>query len=319
LSSTRTAATILNANGGDDRFSATGNLAALIKLTVDGGAGADTLLGSNGVDLLLGGDANDFVDGQQGNDVALLGAGSDTFQWDPGDGNDTIEGQADRDTMVFNGSNIGENIDVSANGGRVRFFRNVAAVTMDLNDVEVADFNALGGADNVVVNDLSGTDLTAVDTDLAALGGVGDGQPDNVIVNGTNGDDVVVVAGSAGSAQASGLAAVVSVSGATAGSDRLTVNTLAGDDVVDATGRAPRRAGQRHDRRRAWRQRHHPEPGRRHREVIGRGRERLADDERPHRRRQDRARRRRREADASSRPPGRARSWRDLVLSPARS
>ncbi|HKH18094.1 MAG TPA: hypothetical protein VKA57_11255, partial [Solirubrobacteraceae bacterium] len=50
----------VNADGGDDSFSATGNLAALIQITVDGGAGADTLLGSNGVDLLLGGDGNDF-------------------------------------------------------------------------------------------------------------------------------------------------------------------------------------------------------------------------------------------------------------------
>ena len=29
---------VLNANGGDDSFSATGNLAALIQITVDGGA-----------------------------------------------------------------------------------------------------------------------------------------------------------------------------------------------------------------------------------------------------------------------------------------
>src|SRR4029453_8563688 len=59
---------VLNANGGDDRFSATGNLAALIKITADGGTGDDTLLGSNGVDTLRGGDGNDLVDGQQGND-----------------------------------------------------------------------------------------------------------------------------------------------------------------------------------------------------------------------------------------------------------
>ncbi len=64
---------VLNANGGDDRFSATGNLAALVAITVDGGAGNDTLLGSNGIDALLGGDGNDFIDGQQGNDVALHG------------------------------------------------------------------------------------------------------------------------------------------------------------------------------------------------------------------------------------------------------
>src|SRR5262249_36280027 len=65
---------VLDANGGDDRFSATGNLAALVKLTVDGGPGSDTLLGGNGADRLLGGDGNDFVDGNQGDDVGTLGA-----------------------------------------------------------------------------------------------------------------------------------------------------------------------------------------------------------------------------------------------------
>src|SRR4029453_14361271 len=44
---------VLNANGGDDSFTATGNLAALIRITVDGGAGLDTLLGSNGADILI--------------------------------------------------------------------------------------------------------------------------------------------------------------------------------------------------------------------------------------------------------------------------
>src|SRR5690242_19733022 len=44
---------VLNANGGDDTFAATGNLAALVKLAVDGGAGNDRLLGGNGNDTLL--------------------------------------------------------------------------------------------------------------------------------------------------------------------------------------------------------------------------------------------------------------------------
>ncbi|MGH8189749.1 MAG: calcium-binding protein, partial [Steroidobacteraceae bacterium] len=61
---------VVNMNGGDDSFSASGNLAALIRLTVDGGGGNDTILGGNGDDLLLGGDGDDFIDGQQGNDVA---------------------------------------------------------------------------------------------------------------------------------------------------------------------------------------------------------------------------------------------------------
>src|SRR5262245_44541157 len=95
---------VVNMNGGDDSFSASGNLAALIKITVDGGAGNDTILGSNGADMLLGGDGNDFIDGNQGDDVVLMGAGDDVFQWDPGDGNDTVEGGDGFDTMLFNGN-----------------------------------------------------------------------------------------------------------------------------------------------------------------------------------------------------------------------
>ncbi|HXJ75059.1 MAG TPA: calcium-binding protein, partial [Candidatus Dormibacteraeota bacterium] len=91
---------VLNANGGNDSFSASGNLAALIQITVDGGPGDDTLLGSNGDDILLGGDGNDFIDGQQGNDTVLMGAGNDTFQWDPGDGSDIVEGQDGLDTIL---------------------------------------------------------------------------------------------------------------------------------------------------------------------------------------------------------------------------
>ena len=207
----------VNANGGDDSYSATGNLAALIGITVDGGTGNDNLSGSNGNDILLGGDGNDFADGQQGNDTAFMGAGDDTFQWDPGDGSDTIEGQDGADKMVFNGSNINERMDVSANGGRVRFTRDVAAITMDLNDVESIAVKALGGADTLTVNDVSGTDVTNVSADLNATGGGDDGAADNVITNATNGDDVVTVSGTGPSAQVNGLPALVSVTGAIAG------------------------------------------------------------------------------------------------------
>ncbi len=225
---------VLNANGGDDQFSATGNLAALIGITVDGGNGNDTLLGGNGADFLLGGDGNDLVDGNQGDDTALLGAGDDTFRWDPGDGSDVVEGQDGRDTMAFNGANINENMEAAANGSRVRFTRNVGAITMDLNDVEAVNVKALGGADNLVVDDLSGTDLVDVSADL----GGDDGAPDNVITNATNGDDVASISGTGPNATVSGLAANVSVSGIVAGSDRLTVNGLQGDDVLDATALA---------------------------------------------------------------------------------
>jgi Ca2+-binding RTX toxin-like protein len=58
---------------------------------------------------------------------------------------------------------------------------------------------------------------------------------DTVIVNGTNGDDAAQVTGNASGVAVAGLAAQVNITGAEAANDRLTVNALAGDDVVDAS------------------------------------------------------------------------------------
>jgi Ca2+-binding RTX toxin-like protein len=228
---------VLNANGGNDSFSATGNLAALIQITVDGGTGDDTILGSNGADVLLGGDNNDFIDGQQGNDTVFMGAGDDTFQWDPGDGSDTLEGQAGIDTMIFNGSAISEILEASANGARVRFTRNIATIVMDLDDVERIDLNTLGGTDTVIVNDLTGTDLTTVNANLAGTigGSTGDAAADVIIVNGTNGDDVIDVVGAGTSVSVIGLSARVNVTNSEGANDALVVNALGGQDGVTAT------------------------------------------------------------------------------------
>ena len=150
---------------------------------------------------------------------------------------------------------------MSANGERLRFFRDVANITMDVNDVETVDFRALGGADTVTVNDLTGTDVQLVKSDLAGVpaGRTGDGQPDQVIVNGTNGKDAITVGGRDGTARVAGLAARVIVTNAEPANDTLTINALAGDDVVDASalrstlGRA--HAGRRRRQRRPRRER----------------------------------------------------------------
>ena len=138
----------LNANGGDDVITASNGLASLIKLTIDGGAGNDTITGGDGADLLIGGDGNDVITGGRGNDTAQLGTGDDTFVWNPGDGSDVVDGGDGTDTLQFNGANIGEKIDISANGSRARLTRDVGNVTMDLNSVEHINVVALGGADN---------------------------------------------------------------------------------------------------------------------------------------------------------------------------
>jgi Ca2+-binding RTX toxin-like protein len=217
---------------GADTISAGNGIAGLTRLTLDGGAGDDTLGGGDGDDLLLGGGGDDHVDGNRGSDVARLGAGADSFQWDPGDGSDVVEGQGGTDTLDFNGSNAGESIDVSANGPRVRLFRNVAAVTMDLDGVEGLALAALGGADTITVNDLTGTDLATADIDLAAIGGGGDGQPDTVIANATNHADTVSVTRSGAQVLTTGLAAQTRITGSEPTADTLRINTLDGHDRV---------------------------------------------------------------------------------------
>ncbi len=209
----------LDARAGDDLVridEANGVFSDVIPTTLDGGAGNDTLAGGSGAEKLLGGDGNDSIDGNKGNDLALLGAGDDTFVWDPGDGSDTVEGQSGAD-----------------------IFRDVGAVTMDTAGVERVDVNALGGVDLVTVNDLSGTDVSSLNVDLAGtLGGaMGDGAADRVVVKGTNGNDAIKINGDTSAVAVSGLRPLVAIQHQEP-NDELAVNGLAGDDVIDASALA---------------------------------------------------------------------------------
>jgi Ca2+-binding RTX toxin-like protein len=229
----------VEAVGGNDSISATGLAAGAITEFLDGGDGNDTIAGGPGAETLLGSNGNDSIDGNGGNDRAALGAGGDTFVWDPGDGSDTIEGEDGTDTLVFNGAAASETVGLSANGDRLRFSRQPGNITMDTHEVERVVFNALGGADAVTVNDLTGTGVTSVDLDLAGAlsGSAGDGQTDRVVVNGTNGNDALTVAGSAGDVSVSGLAATVELLHAEA-ADQLDLETFAGIDTLDSVGLA---------------------------------------------------------------------------------
>jgi Ca2+-binding RTX toxin-like protein len=233
---------VVNAGAGDDRVridERNGAFTDSIPATLDGGAGNDTLAGGTGIETLLGGDGNDSIDGNGGNDQAQLGAGDDTFVWDPGDGSDTVEGQDGTDTMLFNGGNATDQVDLSANGNRLRFFRTQGTITMDTAGIETVDFNALGGADTATVNNLAGTDVKTVNANLAAaLGGTtGDSATDQVIVNATNGNDTVGIGGDSSGVTVSGLAAQVAIQHQEP-SDKLTINGLDGNDVISAAALA---------------------------------------------------------------------------------
>ena len=220
-----------------------GAFTVTIPTTIAGGSGSDSLEGGQSQvaaenETFKGGDGNDFVDGGKGNDIAYLGAGNDTFRWDNGEGSDVIEGQDGIDTMQFNGAPGTDNVTMSANGGRLTFFRPQGNVTMNTNDVEIVDDNPLTGADTVTVNDLTGTDVTQTNLDLASsVGGTApDGAVDSVDVNGTTGVDNINIQGNGSGADVTGLATAVSVKHADT-TDHLNVHTLAGaDNVVQNVG-----------------------------------------------------------------------------------
>jgi Ca2+-binding RTX toxin-like protein len=228
---------LVRLGGGNDRFAAVGNVGPLVQVTVDGGAGDDTINGGNGADVLMGGDGADTIDGNQGNDSILLGAGNDRFVWSPGDGSDIVEGGAGTDTMAIDGASIGEQFELSANAGRLRFTRDVANIVHDTDDVERVELRTLGGADRITVNDLRGTDVKSVSIDLAASTGGGDGQADVVVINGTAGrDQVTITLDGSGAVVVRGLATEVVIRNFEPALDRLEFNALGGNDVVFAGG-----------------------------------------------------------------------------------
>ncbi len=88
----------LRGTSGSDRLDARGFAGAV---TLDSGAGRDTVIGAAGPDLLVGRGGNDYVSGGGGNDRIDGALGSDTLVG--GAGNDTITGGGGSDRISGNG------------------------------------------------------------------------------------------------------------------------------------------------------------------------------------------------------------------------
>ena len=125
---------------------------------------------------------------------------------------------------------------LAANGSRVRLFRDVANITMDLNSIENINLRTLGGTDTVTVEDLTGTGVQNVNIDLGSAAGGPDGQIDTIVINGTAGDDVITVANNNGVVTVTGLSELVTIKNFDPNVDQIVINGLGGDDVITATG-----------------------------------------------------------------------------------
>jgi hypothetical protein len=227
----------VSARGGDDRvrIDQVNGAFADEAMVIDGGSGDDTMDGGDAAELFIGGSGRDAVDGNRGNDTARLGAGADSFRWDPGDGSDVVEGESGFDTLDFNGAGVAEKMSLSPNGERSLFVRDIANIRMDMDGVESLDLTALGGTDEVTVDDMSGTDFRVANIDLAGAPGASDGAADLVTVNGSAGADNVDLETDGAVVVADGLQTQVRVSNSEL-ADKIQVSTLDGNDDVDVDG-----------------------------------------------------------------------------------
>lgn len=66
-------------------------------------------------------------------------------------------------------------------------------------------------------------------------GSTGDGAADNIVVNGTNANDTIIVAGGPTGTSVSMPAYQINLTTAESANDRLTINSLGGDDILDAS------------------------------------------------------------------------------------
>ncbi|HEX5609565.1 MAG TPA: calcium-binding protein [Solirubrobacterales bacterium] len=191
---------VVNGLGGADSFSPANAtpIDGRTLLTVNGGAGADTITGADGgdvlnggddVDELRGGDGQDTLTGGKGNELVISGgAGNDRMFWNPGDGNDVNDGGEGEDIVASIGAAAGETYSYEAKPqGRVLLKRTAGAPEFTI------DF----AAEHLEASLEDGDDTIApVGTGLADLKFSGDGGNGNDRIVGAEGIDILI--GSAG-------------------------------------------------------------------------------------------------------------------------
>jgi len=137
----------------------------------------------------------------------------------------------------LSGSKASENIVVAANGDHAAISVDVGNVALNPLNVERIEIGAAGGADHITIGDLTGTGVQQVAVNLASspTGTSGDGKADTVDVSATGGDDHISIANNGKTIVVTGLAEQVTVDGAEAKNDSLTVHGLGGNDTIDAS------------------------------------------------------------------------------------
>ena len=186
---------VMKGLGGPDNMSCSGNLARIVPLVLDGGDGDDTIGGSKRANTIYDGNGND--------------------------------------TLMFNGSNLSEILDLSTNSSRLRLTRNVANIAMDVAGVETVNLNALGGADSITVKSLAETTVGQVTINLAPTigGSIGNAHADAIYINGTAAADAFSLAAFGGVISVAGITPFVQFAYSELANESLFINGLADTDT----------------------------------------------------------------------------------------
>ncbi|MCX7418660.1 MAG: Ig-like domain-containing protein [Planctomycetia bacterium] len=159
-----------------------------------GGDGNDSLLGGSGQDTLDGQAGNDTLNGQGGNDTLLGGNDNDIIVLDSnGSGADSADGQDGFNTIVVNGTNKVDTINVSQIGS-VLMINNGSGTIGATQNIQSVVINTLAGNDTVTLGNLNGV----VAMQLTVNGGDGNDLLDatgavigtvRLALNGNDGND----------------------------------------------------------------------------------------------------------------------------------
>lgn len=155
--------------------------------SIVGGSGANTLDGGDGNDSIDGGDGLDVIDAGDGHDLVIAGLGNDTVRG--GDGDDTLSGD-DGDDSINAGN--GEDL-VNGNGGNDTLFGEFGADTVN-GDAGDDSINGGGGKDSLSGGD-GNDNVFGVGLADTILGDAGndtlDGGGGNDSIDGGDGTDAI--------------------------------------------------------------------------------------------------------------------------------
>ncbi|WP_454713916.1 cadherin domain-containing protein [Caulobacter segnis] len=195
---------VATANGETLDFGATKISAGI---TIDMGAGNDTVWGTAGNDTIIAGAGNDTVNGNAGDDTFLVGVGAGNDEYNGGAGYDTIKASADNTVINIAGTPNGieavsgggySNVTITgANGG-------TGADTLEFVNVTLTGIAALvGGAGDDLIGGSASADVLKGDAGADWLFGNGgndviEGGAGNDWMVGGDGDDVYLIGAGAG-------------------------------------------------------------------------------------------------------------------------